>query len=87
MLDDVCYFACQSVVTDFFLMKSSYSVHLLRPFFTGVIVAKGKVEHQSQNLYTASAQLFDEAGKLLGSGQGQFLRSKMKLEEVKDYVD
>jgi len=87
MLDDAGYFACQSVVTDLFLVTSSFNVHLLRPIFTGVIVAKGKVEHQSQNLYTASAQLFDETGKLLGSGQGQFLKSKMRLGDVKDYAN
>lgn len=87
MLDDTCYFACQSVVTDFFLVTSSFNIHLLRPIFTGVIVARGNVEHQSQNLFTASALLFDEAGKLLGSGQGQFLKSKMRLEDVTDYIN
>lgn len=86
LMDDACYFACQSMVTDAFLVTTNFNVHLLRPIFDGSIIAKGKVDFQSQNLYTASAQLFNEQGKLVGSGQGQFMKSKVKLDEVDDYA-
>lgn len=85
LLDDACYFACQSKVKDFFLVTSNFNIHLLRPIYDGVITARGKIDFQSQNLFTASAELINEKGKLVGSGTGQFMKSKVSLEEVDDY--
>ena len=86
LLDDACYFACQSVVTDFFLLTSSFHIHLLRPVSSGIITAVGKADFVSMNLCTASAELFNEKGKLVGSGQGQFMKSKLKLGDVEAYL-
>jgi uncharacterized protein (TIGR00369 family) len=85
LLDDAAYFACQSVIPDFFIVTTSFNVHLLRPITAGKVYAVGEVEFTSAGLFTASSRLFDEKGRLCGTGQGQFVKSKVNLESVEDY--
>lgn len=85
LLDDAAYFACQSVIEDFFIVTTNFNVNLLRPILKGKIYAKGEVDFISQNLFTASSKLYDEKGRLCGTGQGQFVKSKLALSAVKDY--
>lgn len=85
VLDDAAYFACQSVITDFFIVTTNFSINLLRPITGGTIRAVGEIDFVSANLFTASAKLYDERGKLCATGQGQFLKSKLSLADVDDY--
>lgn len=85
VLDDAAYFACQSVITDFFIVTTNFSINLLRPITGGTIRALGEMDFVSANLFTASAKLYDERGKLCATGQGQFLKSKLSLADVDDY--
>ena len=85
LLDDAAFFACQSQIKDFFIVTTSFSVQLLRPITKGRIYAEGKLEFQSRQMLTATSQLYDEKGRLCGSGQGQFLKSKLALESVEGY--
>ncbi|MCA1752144.1 MAG: PaaI family thioesterase, partial [Flavobacteriales bacterium] len=41
MLDDAAYFAANSAVTDFFLVTTSFNIHMLRAVSSGRITAKG----------------------------------------------
>lgn len=85
LLDDAAYFACQSEIDDFFIVTTSFNINLLRPITKGIIKAVGEVDFMSLNLFTASAKLYDEKGRLCGTGQGQFMKSRMALESVADY--
>lgn len=85
LLDDSAYFACQSVVEDFFIVTTSFSVKLLRPITKGKITAVGELDFESRQMFTASSKLFDEKGRLCGTGQGQFLKSSLALSEVDGY--
>ncbi len=85
LLDDCCYFACQSVETENFLVTTNLNVNLMRPIFKERIIAKGKVDFISSNLYTASGELFNEKGKLCGTAQASFMRSKGILGDVEMY--
>lgn len=85
LLDDAAYFACQSVVKDFFIVTTNYNTNLLRPITGGTIKAIEKVDFISRNLFTASAKLYDEKGRLCGTGQGQFMKSKLALNSIDDY--
>jgi len=85
LLDDAAYFACQTLVTDFFLVTTSFNINLLKPIIEGKIYAAGEVDYTSDKLFKGYANLYDERGRLCGTGRGQFVKSKLKLETVKDY--
>ena len=86
LLDDSAYFACQSEIDDFFIVTTNFNISLLRPITKGTIKAVGTVDFSSKNLFTASAQLFDERGRLCGTGQGQFMKSRVALDGVEGYL-
>lgn len=82
MLDDAAYFAVQSVVHDYFIVTTQFDIQLLRPVMDGYLTAKGSAHFVAKNLFAATAELFDEKGRLIAKGQGQFMKSKMALEQV-----
>ena len=43
LLDDAAFFAVHSIVTDVFVLTTSFNINLIRPVSSGVITAKGKV--------------------------------------------
>jgi uncharacterized protein (TIGR00369 family) len=85
LLDDSAYFSCQTVVEDYFIVTTSFNINLLRPITGGVIKAIGEMEFESKQMLTASSKLFDEKGRLVGTGQGQFLKSNLLISEVEGY--
>lgn len=85
LLDDAAYFACQSMILDNFIVTTAFNTQLLRPITEGIIYAEGKMDFESSNMFSASSKLFDEKGRLCGSGHGQFLKSRVALEKVVGY--
>ena len=55
LLDDAAYFAVSSLVTDVFLLTSSFSTNMVRPVSAGKITAKGIVRFKSNHLYIAES--------------------------------
>lgn len=86
LLDDSAYFACQTEVTDYFIVTTSFTINLLRPITSGKITAIGEVDFISKQMMTASSKLYDAKGRLVGTGQGQFLKSKLPIEGVDGYA-
>ncbi|MFT5822943.1 MAG: hypothetical protein ACI8ZM_004200 [Crocinitomix sp.] len=82
LLDDAAYFACQSVIEDYFIVTTNFNISLLRPITKGTITAIGEMDFTSKQLFTATAELFDERGRLCGKGQGQFMKSKLQLSAI-----
>lgn len=85
LLDDSAYFACQTEVKDFFIVTTSFNIQLLRPITGGIIKAIGEVDFVSKQMMSASSKLFDEKGRLVGTGQGQFLKSALPISDVDGY--
>lgn len=79
LLDDAAFFAVNSIVEDVFVYTVSMNIQLLRPVTSGFIRSVGEVKSRSTNLYIADSELFDERGKLLGRGSGNFMRSRIAL--------
>src|SRR4030095_8490647 len=79
MLDDAAFFAVNSIVKDVFVYTVSINVQLLRPVSKGIIKSVGELKFKSTNLFIADSELFDENGKLVGRGSGNFMRSKIEL--------
>lgn len=82
LLDDAAYFAVQSVVHDYFIVTTQFDIQLLRPVTSGTLIAIGEAHFIANNLFAATAELRDEKGRLIAKGQGQFMKSKMALEDV-----
>ena len=85
LLDDAAYFAVSSLVTDVFVLTSSFSTNMVRPVSTGKITAKGIVRFKSNHLYIAESTLYNQDGKEIAFGTGHFAKSKIKLSSEIGY--
>ncbi len=81
MLDDAAFFAVNSIVFDVFVYTVSFNIQLLRPVTSGVIRSVGNLKFKSANLFIADSSLFDDNNKLVGRGSGNFMKSKIELNE------
>lgn len=85
LLDDAAYFSANSLVTDNFMLTSSFHIDLLRPVTKGVLRAIGKVISQSKNVFLAQSELYDDRDRLVATGKGTFLKSKHTLDKISGY--
>jgi uncharacterized protein (TIGR00369 family) len=85
MLDDAAFFAVNSIVKDLFVYTVSFNVQLLRPVSSGIITSIGEVKFKSSNLFIADSTLLDENKKLVGRGSGNFMKSKIELNQEIGY--
>jgi uncharacterized protein (TIGR00369 family) len=79
LLDDAAFFAVNSIVEDAFVLTTSFNLNILRPANAGVITAIGKVKFKSRQLFVAEATMYNEAGKEIAFGTGNFAKSKVTL--------
>jgi uncharacterized protein (TIGR00369 family) len=85
-LDDAAFFAVQSLVTDAFVVTSTFQLYFLRPISKGTLLARGHVVSRSKRLYVAEGVLLDDRGKELARGSGSFMPSKELLGPALGYV-
>ena len=85
LLDDAAFFAVNSLVEDVFVLTTSFNINLVRPANKGIIKAIGKIKFRSSNLYVAESVLYNEDGKEIGFGTGNFSKSKIALTEKIGY--
>lgn len=79
LLDDAAFFAVNSIVEDAFVLTTSFNINLIRPANKGKLKAIGKVKFRSLNHFVAEATLYNEQGKEIAFGTGNFAKSKVKL--------
>jgi uncharacterized protein (TIGR00369 family) len=82
LLDDACYFAAMSVVKDCFILTKSFNINFLRPHVDGLITAKAQLIKEEEGLFFCEGELFNDTGKIIASGSGIFVRSKMPLLDL-----
>lgn len=85
LLDDAAYFAAASVVRDVFIVTSSFQLNLVRPVTGGAVKAVGKLRTQGKSLYVAEATLYNDRGREVAFGTGQFMRTEQPLSSLKGY--
>ncbi|MDO6391627.1 PaaI family thioesterase [Pontibacter sp. BT731] len=85
LLDDAAYFAVASLVTDVFIVTSSFQINLLRPVNSGTLRAVGTVRSSGKNLFIAEATLYNEKGKEVAFGTGQFMRTAQPWVSLENY--
>lgn len=86
LLDDAAYFACQSELSEQFIVTGKFHIDLKRPIKSGRIKAVGEVIRLSFDEYFAKSTLYDTHGNIAATGTGQFFKSKMPLEQVESYL-
>lgn len=85
LLDDAAFFAVNSIVEDVFVLTSSFQINILRPANAGKITAVGKLRFKSKNMFIAESTLYNEAGKEIAIGTGNFMKSKISLSKEIGY--
>jgi len=79
LLDDAAFFAVNSIVDDVFVLTTSFNINILRPVNAGIITGIGKVRFVSKQLFIAESTLYNEKGKAIAIGNGQFVKSTTPL--------
>lgn len=85
LLDDAAFFAVNSTVKDVFVLTTSFNINLIRPADNGKIKAIGNLKFRSKNLFVTESVLFNEEGKEIAFGTGNFARSSIALSEEIGY--
>jgi len=78
-LDDATFFAVQSLVSDVFVLTSSFQLYFLRPVSEGRLLARGKVVSQSKRMFIAEGVLLDSRDQEVARGTGTFMSSAIQL--------
>lgn len=86
MLDDAAFYACNSLVTDRFLLTTQFSLLLTRPLGEGPVVAEGRWVSGQRRVFVAEARLVAEDGEEVARGTGTFMRSRIALATLPGYA-
>lgn len=87
MLDDAAFYAANTLVTDRFLLTTSFNLHFTAPIREGEVVAQGRWISGRRRVFVAEAQLINQDGEEIGRGTGTFMRSRIALSGLPGYAD
>ena len=85
MLDDAEFYAANTLVSDRFLLTTSFNLHFTRPLKSGKVIAEGRWISGRRRVLVAEASLMDEEGEEIGRGTGTFMRSHIPLSSLSGY--
>jgi len=85
MLDDAAFYAANTLVTDRFLLTTSFNMHFVRPVRLGKVVAEGRWISGRRRVLVAESRLIDAEGEEIGRGTGTFMRSRIALSSLEGY--
>ncbi|MGE3690682.1 MAG: PaaI family thioesterase [Novosphingobium sp.] len=86
MLDDAAFYAANTMVTDRFLLTTSFNLHFTRPVKTGQVTAEGRWISGRRRVLVAESRLVDSEGEEIGRGTGTFMRSRIALSSLDGYA-
>ncbi len=86
MLDDAAFYAANTLVSDRFLLTTSFNLHFSRPVRASKVVAEGRWVSGRRRVLVAEARLVDEEGEEIGRGTGTFMRSHIALSGLDGYA-
>jgi uncharacterized protein (TIGR00369 family) len=87
MLDDAAFYAANTLVTDRFLLTTSFNLHFTRPVRKGVVRAEGRWISGRRRVLVAESRLIDADGEEIGRGTGTFQRSRIALSSLTGYTE
>ncbi len=85
MLDDAAFYAANTLVSDRFLLTTSFNLHFTKPVRQGHVVAEGRWISGRRRVFVAESRLIDAEGDEIGRGTGTFMRSHIALSGLPGY--
>lgn len=85
MLDDAAFYAANTLVTDRFLLTTSFNLHFSKPVREGRVVAEGRWISGRRRVFVAESRLVDAEGEEIGRGTGTFMKSRIALSSLPGY--
>lgn len=85
MLDDAAFYACNSLVTDRFLLTTAFNLLFTRPLKEGPVIAEGRWVSGQRRVFVGEARLIDADGEEAARGTGTFMRSSIPLAGLSGY--
>lgn len=87
MLDDAAFYAANTLITDRFLLTTSFNLHFTKPVREGEVVAEGRWISGRRRVLVAESRLIDAEGEEIGRGTGTFMRSHIPLSGLDGYAE
>ena len=85
MLDDVAFYAANSLVSDRFLLTTAFNLHFTRPMRAGEAIAEGRWISGRRRVMIADAHIVGPDGEEAARGTGTFVRSHIPLSSLPGY--
>jgi uncharacterized protein (TIGR00369 family) len=85
MLDDAAFYAANTLITDRFLLTTSFNLHFSKPLREGEVIAEGRWISGRRRVLVAESRLIDAEGEEVGRGTGTFMRSRTALSGLPGY--
>jgi uncharacterized protein (TIGR00369 family) len=85
MMDDAAFYACNSLVSDRFLLTTAFNLLFTRPLRSGPVIAEGKWASGRRRVLIGEARLIDGNGEEAARGTGTFMRSRIPLSSLEGY--
>ena len=85
MLDDAAFYACNTMVTDRFLLTTAFNLLFTRPLREGPVTAEGRWASGRRRVLIGEARLVDSDGEEAARGTGTFMRSHIALSGLPGY--
>lgn len=85
MLDDAAFYACNSLITDRFLLTTQFNLLLTRPLSAGPVIAEGRWVSGQRRVFVGDARLIAADGEEVARGTGTFMRSRIALAALPGY--
>lgn len=87
MMDDAAFYACNSMVSDRFLLTTAFNLNFTRPLRAGPVTAEGRWVSGRRRVFVGEARLIDADGEEAARGTGTFMRSHIPLAGLSGYAD
>jgi len=85
MMDDAAFYACNSMVSDRFLLTTAFNLVFTRPLPLGPVVAEGRWISGKRRVFVGEARLLLPDGEEAARGTGTFMRSHIALSGLAGY--
>jgi uncharacterized protein (TIGR00369 family) len=85
MMDDAAFYACNSKVSDRFLLTTAFNLVFSRPMRSGEAIVEGRWISGRRRVLIGEARLIDGGGEEAARGTGTFMRSHIALSGLPGY--
>ena len=85
MMDDAAFYACNSLVSDRFLLTTAFNLVFTRPLKQGPVIAEGRWISGRRRVFVGEARLLMADGDEAARGTGTFMRSHIALSSLEGY--